>query len=132
MTERGRYVVEIGHATDIDPGLRHGNDNIGVAEAEALDHHHALFEIVDHFAQQILAGDTEVHSALRQLPGDLGRRKIRHLDVLQPGDGAAIVARAARLDEWQPGTGEERFGVLLQAALGRHCNDERRAHAPLP
>ena len=72
-----------------------------------------------------------MHGALRQQLRDLGGREIGHLDVRQVGDGAAIVARAARLDQLEPGALEERLGVLLQAALGRHRDHERRAHFPL-
>ena len=54
-------------------------------------------------AQQILAGDAEMDRALRQRVGDLAGRKIGDLDAGQVGDGAAIVARAARLDELQAG-----------------------------
>ena len=32
--ERGRDIVEIGHAVHVDPGLRHRHHHIGVAEAE--------------------------------------------------------------------------------------------------
>ena len=73
-----------------------------------------------------------MHGALRQQLGDLRRREIGHLDARQIGDGAAIVARAARLDELEPGAREERFGVLLQAALGRHGDDEGAAHVSAP
>jgi hypothetical protein len=33
--------------------------------------------------------------AARQLRSDLARREIGDLDIVEPGDGAAIVARAA-------------------------------------
>ena len=59
-------------------------------------------------------------------------REISDLDAGQARDRAAIVARAARLDQRQAGAGEERLGVLLQPALGRHGDDERRAHAAPP
>ena len=128
QAERGRDVVEIGHAAHVDPGLRHRDHDIGEAEAQPLDHHHALVHVGDHLAQQILAGDAEMDRALRQRAGDLAGREIGDLDAGQSGDRAAIVARAARLDQRQAGAGEERLGVLLQPALGRHGDDERRAH----
>ena len=40
-----------------------------------------------------------MHRALRELLRDVGRRQIGDLDAGQVGDRAAIVARAARLDE---------------------------------
>ena len=50
-------------------------------------------------AHQILAGDAEMRRAGGELADDLGRRQKGDLDVRQTGDGAAIVARAAPLDE---------------------------------
>ena len=45
QAERGRDVVEIGHAAHVDPGLRHRDHDIGEAEAEPLDQHHALLDV---------------------------------------------------------------------------------------
>ena len=123
QAERGRDVVEIGHAAHVDPGLRHRDHDIGEAEAEPFDHHHALVHVGDRLAQQILAGDAEMDRALRQRVGDLAGRQIGDLDAGQVGDRAAIVAGAARLDQLQAGAGEERLGVFLQPALGRHGDD---------
>ena len=55
----------IGHGAHVDPGLRHRDDDIGKAEAEAFDQHDALVGVGDHLAHQILAGDAEVDGALR-------------------------------------------------------------------
>jgi hypothetical protein len=63
----------------------------------------------DAFAHQVFAGDAEMHRAARQLRGDLARREIGDLDIVEPGDGAAIVARAARLDQRKAGAREERL-----------------------
>ena len=63
---------------------------------------------------------------------DLARREIGDLDIVEAGDGAAIVARAARLGQRKPGAGEEGFGVFLQAALGGNGEDEGRGHDALP
>ena len=109
QAEGRRHVVEIGHAAHVDPGLRHRDRDIGMAEAEPADQHDARGEVVDHLAHQVLAGDAEMHGALRELLGDLGGREKRDLDVRKLGDGAAVVARAARLDERQAGAGEERL-----------------------
>jgi len=89
-------------------------------------------DIGNHLAQQIFAGDAEMDGTLREQLGDLGGRKIGDFDARQVRDSAAIVARAARLDERETGTREERFGVFLQPSFGRHGDDEGGAHAPLP
>ena len=86
----------------------------------------------DAFAQQVLAGDAEMHHAARELRGDLARREIGDLDIVEAGDGAAIIACAARLGERKPGAREERFGVFLQAALGGNGENEGRGHDALP
>ena len=69
-----------------------------------------------------------MHAAARELCCDLARREISDLDIVEAGDGAAIVAGAAGLRQGQPGAGEERFGVFLQPALGGDGDDERRGH----
>ena len=97
LAEAGGDVVEIGHGADVDPGLRHRDHDIGVAEAEPVDHEHALVGIGDGLAHQILAGDAEMHRAARKLRGDLARREIGDLDIVEAHHGAAIFAGAARL-----------------------------------
>ncbi len=73
-----------------------------------------------------------MHGALGKLGGDFARREIGDFHAVEAGNGAAIVAGAARLDQFQPGAREESLGVLLQASLRRHGKDERRAHAAAP
>ena len=80
----------------------------------------------DLLAHEVLAGDAEMRGAGGELADDLGRREKGDLDARQPGDGAAIVARAAPLHEFEPGAGEERRGVLLQPPLRGHGEDQRR------
>src|SRR5580704_7655472 len=60
-----------------------------------------------------------------KLADDLGRRDIGDLDARQPGDCAAIVARAATLHEFEPGASEENVGCLLQSPLGGNGENER-------
>ncbi len=130
--ERGRDVVEIGHVAHVDPGLRHGDHDIGVAKAESGHHDDALIGTRDHFPHQILAGDAEMHHALAELLGDFRGREVSDLDAVEALDGAAIVARAARLDQFEPGAREEGFSVLLQAAFRRHGKKERRVAHDAP
>ena len=125
--ETGGDVVEIGHGADVDPGLRHRDHDIGAAEAEIVDQQHALVGVRNAFAHQVFAGDAEMHHAARELRGDLARREIGDLDIVEARDGAAIVARAARLCQRKARAREERFGVFLQPAFGRNGENEGRA-----
>ena len=118
-------VVEIGHGPHIDPGLRHGDDDIGVAEAERGQHLDSGIGIRDLLAHQILAGDAEMGGARGELRDDLGGREKGDLRPLDAGDGATIVTLAARLDEFQPSAAEEGGRVLLQPALGGHGENQR-------
>lgn len=126
--EAGGDAVEIGHGADVDPGLRYRDHDIGAAEAQGVDQQNALVGIGDAFAHQILAGDAEMHHAARKLGSDLARREIGDLDMVEARDGAAIVARAARFCQRQPGVRKERLGVFLQAAFGGNREDKGRAH----
>ena len=102
-------------------------------EAEPRHHDDAPVGLRDHLAHQILAGDAEMHGALAELLGDLGRGQISHFDAVEARDGAAIVAGAARLDEIKAGAGKKALGVLLQPALRRHGEEERGGvHAAPP
>ena len=113
LAEAGGDVVEVGHGADIDPRPRHRDHDIGVAEAERVDHEHALVGMDDALAHQVLAGDAEMHCAARKLRGDLARRQIGDLDMVVAHHGAAIFALPPRLGEREPGAGEEAFRVFL-------------------
>ena len=126
--EAGRDVVKIGHGAHVDPGLWYGNDDIGAAEPKTLDQLHALVGLRNAFAQQVFAGDAEMHRAARQLSGDVACRQIGDLDIVEACNGAAIIARATRLRQRETGAGEEGLGVFLQAALGRDGQNEWRGH----
>ena len=132
-------VVEIGHGPHVDPGLRHGHHDIGVAEAQRRQHLHGRVGIRDLLAHEVLAGDAEMGGTGGQLRNDLGGREEGHLGAFDARDRASIVALAARLDEFQPGAAEEGGGVLLKPPLGGHGQNERSvvhergiAHAASP
>ena len=76
-------IVEIGHVAHVDPSLRHGDDHIGETEAEPRHHDDALVRPRDHLPHQILTSDAEMHGALAELLGDLGRRQISHFDAVE-------------------------------------------------
>ena len=71
--EGGGDVVEIGHAAHVDPGLRHGDGDIGEAEAEPVDEHDPPVGIGDQLAHQVFAGDAEMQRALPKLRRDFRR-----------------------------------------------------------
>jgi len=71
--EGGRDVVEIGHAAHVDPGLRHGDGNVGKAEAEPVDEQHAPVGIGKELAYQVFAGDAEMQRTLPELRRDFRR-----------------------------------------------------------
>ena len=98
---------------------------MGAAEAERREQSEPCIRVRHLFAHEVFAGDAEMREALRELADDLRGREKRDFDAGQIGDGAAIVARAAALDEFQSGAGEERGGVLLQPALRGHGENER-------
>ena len=99
-----------------------------MAEAQSIDEHNAALRIGNFLAHQVFARDAKMHRPLRQQVDDLGRREIRNLNAGKIGDGAAVVARPARLDELEPGASKERFRVRLQASFRRHRDDEGLAH----
>jgi hypothetical protein len=115
--KRGGDVVEIRHGAHVDPGLRHRYGDIGKTEAELVDEDDFAIRVGDHLANQVFAGNAEMHGAERELGGDFRRREVGDFHAVKPRDSAAIVAGAARLDELKAGAGEKAFRVLLQAPL---------------
>ena len=132
MTECGGDVVYIGHRANVDPGLRYGDHDIGEAEAKSLDKYDPPVSVGDHLTDEIFTGDPEMDRSRRELGCDFGCRQICDFDIVETGDGAAIVARATRLDQRQSRAHEESFRILLQAALGWDGKDQRSAHGPSP
>ena len=105
--------------------FRRRDHDIGVPEAERAQKLEPQLGVRHFLAHQILAGDAEMRGPRGELADDLGRRDIGDLDPRQPGDGAAIVARASPLHEFEPGASEESVGRLLQSPLGGNREDER-------
>ena len=109
----------------VDPGLRHGDHDIGVAEAERRQQARR--------ARRRRASVSRTRSspvtprwrrAGAELARDLGGRQEQHLDIGHAGD-ARRDSRARRAPaQAQPGAAEEGGGVLLQAALRGHRQDE--------
>ena len=50
-------VFEVGHAGDVDPAIRHGDDHVGAAEAERRQELDRAVDIGQRLADQILAGN---------------------------------------------------------------------------
>src|SRR5579872_3309927 len=73
-----------------------------------------------------------MHGALAELLGDFRCGKVGDLDAIEPGNSAAIVAGAARLDELQSGAREKAFRILLQPAFRGHGKEERSVHGAPP
>ena len=129
--EGGGDIFDIRHAAHVDPGLRHGDDDIGIAEAQRREQLHARVRVSQGLAQKVLAGDAHVDAARAELADDFGGREKGDLDAGHAGELAAVVARAARLRDGEAGAREKCGGVFLQAALGRDGENERGGHEVL-
>ena len=122
----GGDVLEIGHGAHVDPGFRRGDHDIGMAEPKRAQELEPGADVRDLLAQQILAGDAEMGCAGGELADDLGARDIGDLDSGKTAEGAAIVARAAPLDEFEAGAGEKGGRAFLQPALRGDRQNEGR------
>ena len=102
-------------AAEITAQLAQGAAHLGITGEDLVR------EMIPRSAQRIVMvtglgfGSANVVVAVPQAWIDV--RNMADLDAVEPGDGAAIIACAARLDERKPGAGEERLGVLLQPAF---------------
>ena len=66
---------------------------------------------------EVFAGDAEMRGARGEILDDFRCGQEGDLDIVDAGEHAAIVARAARLLHDEAGAGEKGVGVFLQAAL---------------
>ncbi len=90
----------------------------------------ALVGVRDALAHQVLAGDAEMDRAARQLRGDLAGREIGDLDIVEAGDGAAIIARAARLRRASgPARAKKASAFSCRRPLEGTATNEGRGHA---
>ena len=81
----GGDIVEIGHGAHVDPGLRHGDDDIGVAKAERRQQLDCAVGVGEGLAHEIFAGDAEMHVAGGELRDDFGSREEGDLDTVDAG-----------------------------------------------
>ena len=123
-------IFEIGHAFHIDPGLRHGDDDIGLTEAERRQELELAIGIRNSLAHEIFARHAEMRRAGGEFGDDFRGGKESDLDALHRRDFAAIIARATPLHQNQTGPREEGRRVFLQSPFGGHCNDERCRKRP--
>ena len=74
VAEVGGDVGEVGHLGDVDPGVGHGDDDFGLAEAERLCEDDLVGAVLGFLVDEVGAGDAEIDRAADQLAGDLARR----------------------------------------------------------
>ncbi len=110
--------------------VRHGDDDVGRAEAEAGLDGGLLLPVGDVLAQKILAGDAEVDAALADLAGDFGGGEEGDLDVGATLDAGAVFSVVAGQADGEPGPGERLERLVLEAAL--RGDGERDGHAAPP
>ena len=77
----GGDIVEIGHGAHVDPSLRHGDDDVGVAEAQRRQKLHFASASAIVLAHEIFAGHAEMHIAAGELRDDFGGREKGDFDA---------------------------------------------------
>ena len=119
IAEIGGDILDVDHVGDVDPGLRRGDHDIGVAKAKASDLGHVAVSVGDLLADQVFSGDAEMRAAGSDLVSDFSRREEQQLNARQGGDRGGVVASAAPLFEIEPGAREEGRRLVLQPAFRR-------------
>ena len=122
----GRHVLKIPHRADIDPGLRNGDNDIGMAKAQRRHQLDGLVGLRDLLAHEVLARHAQMRRAGRQMRDDVGSRQEQDLDIVHAREPGAIIARASGLDHGQACALEEGGRIFLKPPLGWHGDDERR------
>ena len=91
----------------------------------------ARVRVGQRLAHQVLAGDAEIDAAGADLAGDLGRGEEGDLDVVAPGEPAAIVALAAGCSIVRPARANRAYAPVPAAGpsrAARGCSVALRAH----
>src|SRR5262245_36994467 len=130
--ECGADVVEVGHRRDVNPCARNGDDHVGEAEAKRLQQQDRLVAVAHVLAEEVLAGDAEMDLTVAERGSDLGRRHQLHVDAWLAFERRAIIARARRLLQVEPGIGEIVGDLLLEPAFGGDGEDEGLSHYSAP
>ena len=117
---------------DIDPAIWHRDHDIRAAEAERRQELHAAIDIGQRLADQILPGQSDMHTAGLQLVHDFRGREERHLDAVEPRHDAPIAAVVPGLAHSETGALEQRGGGLLETPLGGDGDAELRGHHDSP
>ncbi len=122
--EIGRDIGQVAHRGHINPGIGHGNDDIGAAEAERLGETDRVRPLFGGFMDKVGAGHSDMDFAADQFAGNLTGRQEAHGDAGQGCDITLIGARATRTVDGQPCIGEDLSCILFEAALGGNGEDE--------
>src|SRR5690606_5935269 len=85
----------------------------------------------DVLAQQILAGDAEVDTALADLARYFGGRQERDLDVVAPLDAGAVFPVVAGQADGQSGPGQRLQRLILEAAFRGEGEGDGHGRAPV-
>src|SRR6476660_5488221 len=125
-------VLEVCHAGDIDPAVRHGHDHVGAAEAEGCQELHACLDIGKRLVEQILAGHAHMPAARLDLMHDLWRGEEGNCVPVEVLHHAAIAALMPGLAQGEAGPLEQSIGVVLKTPLGRDGDCEVRCHHESP
>ena len=87
-----RNGIQIIQRVNVDPGPRHSNDQIGMAETQFLDRFDQLFPQRELFMHQIGARHTQMNAPRRQFTRNFTCRQQDQADTLNALDGTGILS----------------------------------------
>ena len=126
------HLLQVGHGLDVDPALGHGDDQVGAAEAERAQQQHAGVDVAAALAQQVLAGDAQMHLPEVQGFGDVAGRQQPDLDAGHALEFGHVAARSAGHGQFQSAVAEPGLDLFLQAPLRGDGEDKGFAHDSPP
>ena len=111
----GVQIIKVAH---VDPGVGHGDDQVGLTETEQRQFRHLDLPIDQPVTYKIRPGDTQMNAPCGQFAGDFAGGQQHQFDAGDAVYGTGIFTRRAGLAHGNAACAEPIEGLLHQAAFG--------------
>ena len=128
--KRGGGGIQIIKAVDIDPRIRHRDDQVGLTKAKRCKLCHLICPIDQTVAHKVRPGDTQMNAPCSKFARNLASRQQHQIYAINSVDSARIFPHSPGLAHGNAALAEPIKRLFHQAAFGRH-SDLQGHRAPL-
>ncbi len=127
LAEGGGGGVEVVERVDVDPKLRHRDDEVGPAEPHRSKLLNRGVDVGEFLVHKVRSGDAQMDPPRRQFARDLTGAQKHQLQPLDPVDAARVFALGPVLGKAKATGAEPLEGFFHEPPLGRHAELDRHA-----